>query len=130
MRHLLLRPLILLLLGNLSLPGAAVTPEVLLQGAWENRTQGDLVGLRLLAGDTCEIYLERALQQRVTHSCRYAAAGQMETQERFEIFLKDADGQCDTTPDFEFIFEPALPLIRLQTGGGGEVALQKVSPAP
>jgi len=103
--------------------GGSVTLEPVLAGNWENRTQGDLVGLRLNPPETCEIYLERALQQRSTRTCRYEAF-----QDRFQIFLVDAHGLCDTTADFEFILEPGLPLIRLQTGGG-EVLLQQVKPA-
>jgi hypothetical protein len=109
----------LLLLPTLS---RSATLEPLLLGAWENRTQGDLVGLQLNTAETCELYLERALQKRSTRACRYEAF-----EDRYQIYLLDANGQCDTAADFEFIFEPGSPLIRLQTGNG-EVLLQKVVP--
>ena len=99
-------------------------PEPLPIGTWENRTQGDLIGLHLNPGDICEIYVERALQKRSTRSCRYE-----KFEDRFQIFLVDTNGHCDTAADFDFIFEPAAPLIRLQTGSE-EVLLQKVQNVP
>jgi hypothetical protein len=122
---------LLFLLSSLPLPGTAATPEILLPGTWENRYQGDLVGLQLQVGETCELYLERALQKRSTRACRYVKlqGESLDVEQRFQIFLKNAEGQCGTEPDFEFIFETASPLIRLQTGNS-EVLLQKISPAP
>lgn len=99
-------------------------PEPLPIGTWENRTQGDLIGLLLNPEDACEIYVERALHKRSTRPCRYEKFG-----DRFQIFLVDANGHCDTSADFEFIFEPAAPLIHLQTGSE-EVLLQKVQNVP
>jgi hypothetical protein len=92
-----MRPISLVLL-LLPTVGNATTLEPLLSGNWENRTQGDLVGLRLNPPETCEIYVERVLQKRSTRTCRYEAF-----QERFQVFLVDANGQCDTAADFEFI---------------------------
>src|SRR5688572_32885361 len=98
-------------------------PEPSPTGTWENRTQGDLIGLNLKPEEACEIYVERALQKRSTRACRYEKFA-----DRFQIFLVDANGQCDTAADFEFIFEAEAPLIHLQTGNG-EILLQKIQNA-
>lgn len=90
-------------------------------GAWENLTRGDLVGLELKDTENCNLYLERALGKRTDRRCRYEPF-----EDRYLIFLYNEQGVCNSDADFEFIYEPEAPLVRLVIAGS-EVALQKVS---
>lgn len=90
-------------------------------GTWENLTSGDLVGLELKDGEHCNLYIERALQKRTDRMCKYEPF-----EDRFLIFLFNEHGVCNSEADFEFIYEPEAPLLRLIIGGS-EIALQKIT---
>lgn len=77
-------------------------------GSWQNVTQGDIVGLNLHAGGKCDIYIERAYQNRSIKACKYEPFEQ-----RYVVFLVKPDGSCGNDPDFEFSFEPEAPLVHL-----------------
>jgi hypothetical protein len=89
-------------------------------GTWENLTKGDLVGLELKDEENCNLYIERALAKRSNRTCRYEPF-----EDRFLLFLFNEHGVCNSEADFEFIYEPEAPLVRLIIGGS-EVALQKI----
>ncbi|MCR6653123.1 MAG: hypothetical protein NVV73_17280 [Cellvibrionaceae bacterium] len=89
-------------------------------GTWENLTNGDLVGLTLTEGEQCTLYLEKVLQKRTIRTCKYEPF-----LDGFLIFLFNEHGVCGSEADFEFIYEPQAPLVRLIIGGS-EVALRKV----
>ena len=89
-------------------------------GKWENLTKGDLVGLELQDREHCNLYIERALQKRTNRACKYEPF-----EDRFLIFLFNEHGVCGSEADFEFIYEPQAPLIRLVVSGS-EMALQKI----
>jgi hypothetical protein len=103
-------------------PAQAQAQEETLLGTWENLTQGDLVGLTFTDGEHCNLYLERALQKRTNRACRYEPF-----EDRFLIFLFNEHGVCGSEADFEFIYEPNLPLVRLIISGS-EVALSRAQP--
>lgn len=89
-------------------------------GAWENLTNGDLVGLELQDQEHCNLYIERALKPRTNRACKYEPF-----EDRFLIFLFNEHGVCNSEADFEFIYQPEAPLLRLMIGGS-EIALQKI----
>lgn len=99
---------------------AQVEADNNLLGHWENVTRGDLVGLELKDKEHCNLYIERALQQRTNRACKYEPFD-----DRFLIFLFNEQGVCNTEADFEFIYEPEAPLVRLLISGS-EIALQKI----
>lgn len=81
-------------------------------GAWENTTNGDVVGISLYEEGRCEIYIERALQRRTIKACKFEPFEQ-----QYVVFLVNEDGLCGTNPDFEFSYDPNLPLIHLFVQG-------------
>lgn len=82
--------------------------QKLMLGTWENVTNGDTIGLKLLADGACEIYIERSYQNRSIKTCKYEPFKQ-----QYVVFLVKADGTCGNNPDFEFAYEPEAPLVRL-----------------
>lgn len=90
-------------------------------GTWENLTNGDLVGLELKDGEHCNLYIERALQKRSNRACKYEPF-----EDRFLIFLFNEHGVCNSEADFEFIYEPEAPLLRLIISGS-EIVLRKIT---
>lgn len=97
-----------------------ITQDNSMLGTWENLTNGDLVGLTLAEGEQCTLYLEKVLQKRTIRTCKYEPF-----LDGFLIFLFNEHGVCGSEADFEFIYEPQAPLVRLIIGGS-EVALRKV----
>lgn len=90
-------------------------------GTWENVTNGDTIGLKLLGDGGCEIYIERSYQNRSIKTCKYEPFKQ-----QYVVFLVKADGTCGNNPDFEFAFEPEAPLVRLFIQGS-PVLLSKMN---
>jgi hypothetical protein len=112
---------ILLLLATLAgLSFESHAQDETLVGAWENITNGDLVGLELKDQEHCNLYIERALQKRTDRACKYEPF-----EDRFLIFLFNEHGVCNSEADFEFIYEPEAPLVRLIISGS-EIALRKL----
>lgn len=85
--------------------------ETPLLGAWLNETGGDRVGLDLRPEGKCSLSIERSLGNRSDRDCTYEAF-----EDRYLIFLMDDQGLCDGNADFEFTFNPELPLITLIVG--------------
>jgi len=112
----------LLLAALAGVTGKVHAQEDTLIGTWENLTKGALVGLELKDPENCNLYIERALQKRSDRTCKYEPF-----EDRFLIFLFNEHGLCNSEADFEFIYEPQAPLLRLLIGGS-EIALQKMQP--
>ena len=89
-------------------------------GTWENATNGDIVGIDLHGKGLCDIYIERALQQRTVKACKFEPFEQ-----QYVVFLVKEDGSCGSNPDFEFSYNPEAPLIHLFVQGS-PIALSKV----
>ena len=90
----------------------AATEEQILMGEWRNETEGHLMGIHLDDGENCTLYVERFLQPRTIRDCRYEKYSS-----RYMVYLKDAQGECDCEPDFEFTFHEHEPLVRFYVGG-------------
>ncbi len=90
------------------------------RGSWENATNGDIMGLTLIDGKQCSIYVERALQKRSVRACKYEPF-----EDRYLVFLVNEQGVCGSEADFEFVYEAQAPLIRLLVGQS-EIILQQV----
>jgi len=93
----------------------------LLFGEWKNETEGHLIGIHLEDGEDCTLYVERFLQPRNIRDCRYE-----QYSNRYMVYLKDADGKCDSEPDFEFTFHEFEPLLRFYVGGN-EIVMHRQS---
>lgn len=87
------------------------TGETLLLGTWQNDSQGNRVGLDLRPEGECSLSIDRALGNRSDRKCTYEPF-----EDRYLIFLISDQGLCDGNADFEFIFNPDLPLITLIVG--------------
>lgn len=93
--------------GSLSI---SAEPNALL-GTWSNTTRGDLIGITLKEEGLCKFFIERALGSRSARDCTYETF-----EDRYVVFLLNEQGLCDSNPDFEFLFEPEVPLITLWFG--------------
>lgn len=111
----------------LALPFACSTtpkqPNNPMFGHWQNNTQGNLVGLRILSATDCELYIERAFKPRSTRQCKYEPYQDVQL-----LFLVGENGECGTSADYEFRFDSTTPQIDLLIGAQPIVMYKQDSP--
>lgn len=82
--------------------------DVALLGTWQNVSGSGTVALAITGARECELRMSRPLGEALAVGCEYAAVDDF-----YELYLKDASGQCSSLADFIFYYDASLPSITL-----------------
>lgn len=108
------------------LSGCTANPLV---GDWRFNNGGAIVGLTIDDAESCRLSLSRFLTEEVAKDCKFSKSNahtispikkgdvdNVAENDRYLIFLKDENGNCDVLADFEFIFDKQAGILNFMVG--------------